>query len=49
MFSSSDVKADIKKSMIAIAIGCALVFCAGSVVKIISSITSEVVTNNSTN
>ena len=41
MFASADSKADIKQSMIAIAIGCALVFTAGSVVRIITSIASQ--------
>lgn len=41
MFASADAKSDIKQSMIAIAIGCALVFTAGTVVRIITSIASQ--------
>lgn len=41
MYSGSDQKSEIKKSMIYIIIGCVLVFSAGTVISIIGSIVSE--------
>ncbi len=43
MFASADQKADIKKSMSTLAIGAVLVFGATTVVKFISSATTEVI------
>lgn len=41
MFASADAKADLKKSLLAVAIGCALAFSAGTVVNFVTSVADE--------